>query len=251
MRGGGGGTQALVTMPTDQKHPAPRWTFEAFRQGAVGMLPLLPGLFAFGMAFGTVAARKGLTLFETLVMNATVFAGMAQIIVMESWPERLTLSAIAAIVLITAMVCMRFLLIGASLRPWLGGDPPARVYPTLYLLTEPNWLLSMRYRADGGSDPAFLLGSGVMVWVAWVLAAVPGYLLGASVADPQRFGLDLIMPAFFTAMLVPLWRGPRRAIAWLIAGAVASVTDLVVGGVWFVFTGSVAGAVAGGLIADE
>ena len=28
----------------------------------IGMIPLLPGLFAFGMAFGTVAARKGFTL---------------------------------------------------------------------------------------------------------------------------------------------------------------------------------------------
>lgn len=234
-----------------QNSPAPRWTFAAFRAGMIGMLPLLPGLFAFGMAFGTVAARKGLTLGETVLMNATVYAGMAQMIVMESWPEQLTLAAIAAIALITAMVCLRFLLIGASLRPWLGGEPATRVYPTLYLLTEPNWIRTLRYRSEGGSDPAFLLGSGVIVWAAWVLAPIPGYWLGSSVADPQKFGLDLVMPAFFTAMLVPLWQGRRRAIGWAVAAAVAVFTDMTVGGVWFVFTGSVAGAVAGGFIADE
>jgi predicted branched-subunit amino acid permease len=231
--------------------PAPRWTLEAFRAGALGMLPLLPGLMAFGMAFGTVAARKGFTLTETVVMNAIVYAGMAQMIVLESWPERLTAPAIAAVALITAMVCMRFLLIGASLRPWLGSEPAARVYPTLYLLTEPNWIRTLRYRAEGGSDPAFLLGSGVIVWFAWVAAPLPGYWLGSSLADPTKFGLDLVMPAFFTAMLIPLWRGSRRAIGWVVAGAVALVTDLTVGGVWFVFTGAVAGAVAGGLFADE
>ena len=223
---------------------------KAFRDGATGMVPLLPGLFAFGMAFGTIAARKGFTLTETLVMNATVFAGMAQMIVLESWPERLTMSAMAAIVLITAMVCMRFVLIGASLRPWLGGEPAARIDAPCYLLTEPNWLLTMRYRSGGGSDPAFLLGSGVIVWLAWVLAPLPGYWLGASVGDPHRFGLDLVMPAFFTAMLVPLWRGHRAAIGWAVAALVALVTDFLVGGVWFVFTGSLAGAVAGGLIDD-
>jgi predicted branched-subunit amino acid permease len=239
-------------MKTEPSHaPHARWTFDAFRAGMIGMLPLLPGLFAFGMAFGTVAARKGFTLTETVVMNATVYAGMAQMIVLESWPERLTLSAIAAVSLITAMVCMRFLLIGASLRPWLGAEPAARVYPTLYLLTEPNWIRTLRYRSEGGADPAFLLGSGVMVWFTWVMAPLPGYFLGASVADPGAFGLDLVMPAFFTAMLVPLWRGSRRAIGWLVAAAVALVTDLTVGGVWFVFTGSVAGAVAGGFVADE
>lgn len=238
-------------MTAPDKPTSPRWTAQAFRAGFFGMMPLLPGLFAFGMAFGTVAARKGFTLTETVVMNATVYSGMAQIIVTEGWPAKLTFSAVAGIVLITAMVCLRFLLIGASLRPWLGGEPAGRVYPTLYLLTEPNWLLTMRYRAEGGSDPAFLLGSGVVVWLAWVLAATPGYWLGASVGDPHRFGLDLIMPAFFTAMLVPLWRGSRRAIGWVIGAGVAIVTDVTVGGVWFVFTGSVAGAVAGGLLADD
>jgi predicted branched-subunit amino acid permease len=235
----------------DRSDQPPRWTFAGFRAGVIGMLPLLPGLMAFGMAFGTVAARKGFTITETVVMNATVYAGMAQMIVLESWPEKLTLSAIAAVSLITAMVCMRFLLIGASLRPWLGGEPAARVYPTLYLLTEPNWIRTLRYRAEGGSDPAFLLGSGVIVWVAWVIAPLPGYWLGTAVADPSRFGLDLIMPAFFTAMLVPLWRGRRRAIGWVVAGVVALITDMTIGGVWFVFTGSVAGAIAGGLLADE
>ena len=37
------------------------WTLEGFRQGALEILPLSPGLFAFGLAFGTVAARKGFT----------------------------------------------------------------------------------------------------------------------------------------------------------------------------------------------
>lgn len=82
------------------------------------------------------------------------------------------------------------------------------------------------------------------MWLAWVLAPLPGYWLGTSVADPSKFGLDLVMPAFFTAMLVPLWRGSRRAIGWLVAAAVALVTDVTVGGVWFVFTGSVGVAVA-------
>jgi hypothetical protein len=40
--------------PPPPKSPVPHWTFAAFRQGALQMIPLLPGLAAFGM----VAARK-------------------------------------------------------------------------------------------------------------------------------------------------------------------------------------------------
>src|SRR3974390_3304138 len=107
------------------------WTRDAFWEGAAAMLPLLPGLIAFGFAFGTVAARKGFSLFEAIMMSATVYAGVAQIVVVESWPQQLTAGAIAAGAAVTALICSRFLLIGASMRPWLGGLPATKIYPML------------------------------------------------------------------------------------------------------------------------
>ena len=214
------------------------------------MLPLLPGLIAFGFAFGTVAARKGFSLFEAIMMSATVYAGVAQIVVVESWPQQLTAGAIAAGAAVTALICSRFLLIGASMRPWLGGLPATKIYPMLYLLTEPPWLLSTRYYRNGGNDPAFVLGCCAITWVTWVLSTAPGYLLGSMIGDPQRIGLDLVMPAFFVAMLVSLWQGPRRAIAWVVGSAVALATAQFFGGFWYVVTGALAGSITGGFIDD-
>src|SRR5476651_1770240 len=163
----------------------PHWTYAAFREGVIATLPLMPGLFAFGMAFGTVAARKGFSLIDALVMSGTVYAGVAQLVVLESWPERLTLPVIASTAAVTALISSRFLLVGASLRPWLGSQPAAKIYPTLFLLVEPNWLMSMRYRANGGNDPAYLMGGGAMTYVIWVVSTAAGYWLGASIADPN------------------------------------------------------------------
>jgi predicted branched-subunit amino acid permease len=56
---------------------------------------------------------------------------------------------------------------------------------------------------------------------------------------------------FFAAMLVPLWRGARRALAWCVAGAVALAVDYFVGGWWFVLAGALAGSAAGGFIDDR
>ena len=237
-----------MTIPAEP--PPQHWTLAAFRHGAWAMLPLLPGVFAFGMGFGTLAAGKGFSLVDTVAMSLTVYAGMAQYIVLQSWPDQLTLSAIASAALITGMVGSRFLLIGASLRPWLGSLPARQAYPMLFLLTEPNWILAMRYRAEGGSDPAYFLGAGAMVWCAWVGSAAPGWWLGAAVGDPARFGLDLVMPVFFAAMLVRLWRGPRNALGWAIAGGVAVAVDHWIGGWWYVLAGSLAGSVAGGFLDD-
>ncbi len=236
-----------MTIAPQQAQSPPRWTFDGFRLGAVATLPLLPGVFAFGVAFGTVAARNGLTLVETLLMSATVNAGTAQIVVLESWPGQLTFAAIAGMALITAVVCMRFLMIGASLRPWLGGSAAPKVYPSLFVLTEPNWILSMRYRAQGGSDAAYFTGAGVVIWCVWVLSAAPGHWLGTSV-DPHRFGLDLIVPAFFSAMLVSLWRGAGGAISWAVGAAVAVAVDQTIGGSWSVLAGAFAGMASAGVI---
>jgi len=239
----------LLARMTEKPSAKPHWTFAAFRQGVVATLPLMPGLFAFGMAFGTVAARKGFSLFDAMAMSGIVFAGVAQLIVVEAWPQELTAATIFAAAAVTFILCSRFLLIGASMRPFLSKLPPAQVYPFLHLLVEPPWLLTIRYQREGGDDPGFIFGSAATCWVVWVVSTAPGFWLGAA-ADPQRFGLDMVMPAFFTAMMVSLWQGPRRAVGWVVAGVVAIATDQLFGGFWYVVTGALAGSIVGGL-SDE
>lgn len=228
----------------------PRWTLAAFRQGALDVLPFVPGLTAFAMAYGTVAARKGMTLFETILMSATIFAGVLQMVVLDSWPETLTLGAIVGIVALAALVNARYVMIGATLRPLLGVAPARKIFPTLFFLVEPPWLLSLRYYDKGGRDPAYLLGGGVMLYVVWVTMAVPGFVAGAAVADPRRFGLDLVMPAFFVAMLVSVWRGPRRSWGIVVGAGAAIVTDYLFGGFWYLIVGALAGSIAGALNDD-
>jgi predicted branched-subunit amino acid permease len=108
----------------------------------------------------------------------------------------------------------------------------------------------MQYRARGGTDFGIFVGSVLLFWVLWIAPIVVGYLLGAQISNPQRFGVDLIMPAFFAAMLFPLWRGSRRAIPWAVAGLVAVMVQRFVPGWWFLIAGSLAGCIAGGFI-DE
>jgi predicted branched-subunit amino acid permease len=80
----------------------------------------------------------------------------------------------------------------------------------------------------------------------WLAAAGVGYFVGGLIVDPARYGLDLVMPAFFAAMLVPLWAGARRASGWMVAGIVAVIVKRLVQGWWFIIAGSITGADAGG-----
>ena len=235
-------------VPTGQD--AVRWTWAGFAEGARLAMPVMPGMVMFGVAFGALAAQKGLSLLEATLMSALVYAGASQFVALEMWPDIATYSGIAVVGLITATVNMRFVLMSAALRPWFGTLPSWQNYPALFTITDPGWLIAMDYHARGGRNAAILVGGGLTFWLLWVVSAVPGYLLGALVSDQKAFGLDVIMPAFFVAMLAPLWRGARRAIPWAVAGAVALLVAAVSPGWWFIIAGSIAGGIAGGF-ADE
>jgi predicted branched-subunit amino acid permease len=56
---------------------------------------------------------------------------------------------------------------------------------------------------------------------------------------------------FFSAMVVGLWRGARRAIGWVVAGVVALAAAHLVPGWWFIVIGAVAGSIVGGFVDDE
>ena len=90
----------------------------------------------------------------------------------------------------------------------------------------------------------------MLLAVAWIAATAVGHVGGTLIADPRRYGIDLVMPIFFAAMLIPLWRGGRPAIAWVVAGVVAVAVHQLAGGWWFIVAGAVAGSVVGGFLDD-
>lgn len=226
------------------------WSRAGLRGGVQLALAGVPVMALFGVAFGTVAAQKGFTLFEATLMSALMFAGASQFVAVEIWARPVTAAGVVALGLITAMVNLRFLLMSASLRPWLGGLPARQTYPALSLLNDPGWLLTLRYRAEGGGDAAVFLGSGITLWLAWIVGTMPGHALGTRVTDPNRFGLDLVMPCFFVVMLVPLWRGPRWAVPWVVAGAVALAMSALIPGWWFIIAGAMAGSLTAAFLDD-
>ncbi len=237
-------------MHSDPNGASAHWTLKGLARGAREALPIVPPTLVFAMALGTVAAQKGVTVFEMTLMSALVFGGAAQLASMEAWNPPLTPSIIVTLAMITAVVNMRLLLMTASFRPWIGHLPAWQSYPTLLLTTDASWLIAEKYRAEGGGDVSVLLGSGLLLWIVWVPATAAGHVIGALIAEPQRFGLDQVMPIFFVAMLVPLWRGTRKAIPWAVAGAVALAVQALVPGYWYMIAGALSGSIAGGFI-DE
>ena len=71
-----------------------------------------------------------------------------------------------------------------------------------------------------GEGASYFLGTGVVLWVAWFVSNLGGYLAGNVI--PAAWSLEFIVPLCFIAVLVPaLDDGPARIAA--LAAAVAVV----------------------------
>jgi predicted branched-subunit amino acid permease len=222
------------------------WSREGLLPGIVAIGPMLPGIMAFGMAFGALCAQKQFSLAEVEVMMGAVYGGLSQFVAVQSWPDTLTPSSIATLALLTLTVNIRFALMSATLRPWLGTLPPWQAYPSMLLVTDGGWLAAMRYRDHGGANASFYLGGALLLYALWLVAAIPGFLLAGQLSDPRKYGVDLVMPAFYAAMLVPAWKGTRRAIPWLVSGAVALIVHWLLPGWWFIIAGALSGSISAG-----
>src|ERR1043165_4680467 len=113
----------MTTRPRDRAD-APYWSLAGLAEGAWRCGAMVPGIMVFAAAYGTLAAQKGLTLTEATLMSALVFGGASQLVAMEVWKSPITLASVVSLAVVTAIVNARFILMGATLRPWFAPLPP-------------------------------------------------------------------------------------------------------------------------------
>jgi 4-azaleucine resistance transporter AzlC len=210
--------------------------------GAKKIIPLALGDCAYGFAFGVLAQQVHLSVLEVLLMSALVFAGSAQLVALSLWTMPLSPTVI---IFTTLLINLRNVLMGISISPWFLRLPRFKAYTTLFLLADENWALTMSEFEHGEHDAAFLLGSGLVMFVVWTSSTVMGRLLGNVISDPERFGLDFAFVAVILALLVNMWKGKTNLLPWIVAAIVAVITAYLLPGKWYILLGALAGSFVG------
>jgi 4-azaleucine resistance transporter AzlC len=192
-----------------------------FWAGARAEIPLLIGVFPFGLIYGALALNTGLSPVAAQMMSSIVFAGSAQFLtaqlVHESTPG-------FVIVLTIAVVNLRHMLYSASLAPYVSALSIGWKMLLSYLLTDEAYAPTIiRYEKEGTTPYAhwFWLGAGLSLWLVWQISTALGIFLGAAI--PEAWSLDFALPLTFIAMLVPSLKSRPGIAAALSAGVVALV----------------------------
>jgi len=215
------------------------FTLAGMREGFVAGTPVALGVAGYGVVFGVVAAGAGLSVAEAALMSATVLAGAAQLVAVELWADPIP---VVAVVTTTAIVNLRYVLMGAALRPWFEDLTAGQAYASLFFFADENWALTVAKLREGSTRGAFLLGSGVVLWLLWIASTVVGVTAGDLVGDPAQYGLDFVVTALFLTLAAGFWEGRESLRPWLAAAAVALALDALAPGQWYIMGGALAGA---------
>lgn len=206
---------------TTTQHPTHASTVvrrrSALRLGFVAALPLWPGVVPFAAALAIAARAAGFSAVETQLLSLTVFAGAAQVTIVSMVAS----GASAVWVALTAtLLNLRHLLYGMVLRRIMGADERPRPELAGSVLTDEGFGLTIQHAREGRGIAAYMLGSGLSLYVIWNLSTLGGILFGAALPDPERIGLAFIFPLTFIALLRPLLHG-RVALVVAACAAIA------------------------------
>lgn len=191
----------------------------SFLSGVRAELPLLVGVFPFGMIYGALALSAGLTPAAAQWMSSILFAGASQFVFTE-----LAREAVPAVVIIftIAVINLRHMLYSASIAPYTAGLPLRWKLPLAYLLTDEAYAAAIiQYEKEGVRPTShwFFLGAGLALWLTWQASTALGIFLGTAL--PADWPLDFAVPLTFIAMVVPVMKDRPMVAAALAAGLTA------------------------------
>lgn len=225
-------------------------------------IPVAISIASYGVVWGVLAGQARLSPLEVLMMSGAVYAGSSQFVAITMWsPAALP---IASIVIATAIVNLRMLLMTATLHPLFKDVPRWKALLAMFLVSDEVWAMTMAHAAKDNSDafltrgaqpipargggPAFMLGAGALAWLAWVGSTLTGRLLGAVIDDPAAYGLDFAFTATFLALLCSMWKGRGDLVPWLAGGLIALGVAAIVPGTWYIIAGGLGGSLIGTLL---
>jgi 4-azaleucine resistance transporter AzlC len=219
-----------------------------FKAGLADGWPMFLAYVPIAMLWGTLAAAKGFSPFEALLMSALVYAGASQFVAIEMWVDPLPIFLMVFTIFI---INVRHVLYAASISRHMGGIEK-RLHPVLiYWLTDEAWALLERKALTQPLTLGYYVGVAAPLWPTWFLSSAIGAYLGQILPDPALIGLDFAFAAMFIAILAGFWKGPRTGAVIVTSAAIAIVSKFYLPGAWYIILGGLAGVAVAALLYKE
>lgn len=177
---------------------------------ALGYIPV-------AIAFGILARVAGISLLDTFLFSAMVFAGASQFMALNLLQASI---APGQIILATFLLNFRHFLMSASLGARLGTI--RRMWLPLVAFGVTDEGFSVIATRKGDLTVPFVLSLELVSYIGWVLGSVLGHIAGNILPEVVQSSMGIALYALFMSILVPSIQTSRKALALAIGAALAN-----------------------------
>ncbi len=208
--------------------------------GLRDIAPVMLATVPFGLVFGALATKEGLSISESLLMSGLVYAGSSQFVALEFWAHPLPFWTILFSVL---AVNLRHVLYSAALGRKMGHWSPAARLSGFALLVDPTFAIA---DLKGGPrlSAAYYFGLSLPLYLNWIVMAALGAIFGSLIRRPEALGLDFVVTAYFIYLVVGFRQRPNAFAIVLASSAGSILVYFSAGPPWHIAGGAVAGMAA-------
>jgi predicted branched-subunit amino acid permease len=189
------------------------------------MLPIAPGIAAWGLMTGVAMMKSGLSLIEALSMALFVFAGSSQLAAM---PLMIAGAPMWVVPATGFCVNLRFVVFSIHLRPYVMHQPLWRRLMSGYFTADLSYVMFTKRHAHPAASgdtaqlraqDAYLAGNCFVNWCSWVGASLVGIALANAIAPQWGLGFAGILALL--GIVCSLASSRLRVVSCAIAGAAA------------------------------
>ena len=146
-----------------------------------------------------------------------------------------------AIVLTVFAINFRHLLYSASLGRRLGAFAGWQKALAFFFLVDPQFASSETRAFKRGLRPAYYFAYATVLYSTWLVSNWIGALFGALIENPGAFGLDFVLPLYFTGLVVGFHHRPNFLLVLVVSVAASLGVWFTLGSPWHISLGGVAG----------
>jgi 4-azaleucine resistance transporter AzlC len=219
-----------------------------FKSGIADAWPMFLAYAPIAALWGTLAAAKGFTPLEAMLMSFFVYAGASQFVTIEMWGAA---QPILLLIFTIFIINVRHVLYAASIARHMDGIAKRWHAPLMYVLTDEAWALLERKALTQPLTLGYYVGVAVPLWPTWFLSSAIGAFIGKQLPDPALIGLDFAFAAMFISILAGFWKGPRTGAVIIASAVVAVLGKTYLSGAWYIVLGGLAGVAVAALLHRE
>lgn len=211
-------------------------------KGFVDTIPLGISVMIYGLVYGVMACKAGLSIGETAAMSAFVFAGASQMTAVQMIA---TGGSPISVIITVLVINLRHFLMAASISPHLKNESNKMKMANSYFMTDESYGVAYSHFQTSKPTGLYFLGSGLNIYLFWGLAGIMGYFFGNNISSELSYVFDFAFVAAFIGMVVPMIKDFPVVVTVVTAGVISVIGSNLMPGKWYIIIAGILGSVAG------